>query len=192
MSGAYRLNPHKDPNCGDGRPIFIAPPSAHFKDALITHNGDFYGGDGLDDLIVRVGGKLWMYPGDGYGAVNVTQRREILLPAGSPSPSSLSQIIATGDITGDKLPDVLAISGDELRAFIGYTGASFSEARLITSGTWTERDIVTVDDFNGYGTPDIWAVDAAGTMYFYTGEPDTHGSRIPATWVNWKGTHACG
>ncbi|MFI9213919.1 FG-GAP-like repeat-containing protein [Streptomyces sp. NPDC053253] len=262
MSGAYQLNPYKDPNGGDGRPIFIAPPSAHFNGALITHNGDFYGGDGLDDLIVRVGGKLWMYPGDGYGAVNVTKRREILLPAGSPAPSSLTQILATNDITGDKLPDILATtSGGELWAFIGYTGASFSEARLITGGTWTGRDIVTVDDFNGDGTPDllfrgtvadqglmlrkgkpsgggvdldslataagsltgedttygtggwleadmphiigtpdvnkdnipdIWAVDANGTMHFYTGGRTAHGSRITATWVDWTGTHAFG
>ncbi|MEU3743771.1 DNRLRE domain-containing protein [Streptomyces narbonensis] len=155
MSGAYQLNPNKDPNGGDGLAIFIAPPSAHFNGALITHNGDFYGGDGLDDLIVRVGGKLWMYPGDGYGAVNVTKRREILLPAGSPAPSSLTQILATGDITGDKLPDVMATAGDELWAFIGYTGASFSEARLINSGAWTERDIVTVDDFSGDNVPDL-------------------------------------
>ncbi|WP_455711369.1 DNRLRE domain-containing protein [Streptomyces gardneri] len=261
MSGAYQLNPSKDPNGGDGRPIFIAPPSAHFNGALITHNGDFYGGDGLDDLIARVGGKLWMYPGDGYGAVNVTKRREILLPTGSPSPSSLTQILATGDITGDELPDVLAIAGDDLWAFIGYTGASFSEARLVSGGVWAVRNIVTVDDFNGddtpdllfrgidenqglmlrkgkpsgagvdlnslafetnslggrditYGTggwlkaqmphvigtpdvnkdniPDIWAVDAGGTMYFYIGKADSHGSRITATWVNWKGTHAFG
>ncbi|MCD2469576.1 DNRLRE domain-containing protein [Streptomyces sp. MBT42] len=263
MSGAYQLNPNKDPNGGDGLPIFIAPPSAHFNGALITHNGDFYGGDGLEDLIVRVGGKLWMYPGDGYGAVNVTKRREILLPAGSPAASSLTQIKATGDITGDKLPDVLATSGDELWAFIGYTGASFTEARLITGGTWTDRDIVTVADFSGdnipdllfrgpvtdkglvlrkgkpsgtgvdlaslateassltgqdtiYGTggwnttqmrfvigtpdvdrdtattPDIWAMATDGTLYFYPGEPNKHGTRTTASWVNWTGTRAFG
>ncbi|MGW4780001.1 DNRLRE domain-containing protein [Streptomyces filamentosus] len=261
MSGAYQLNPKKDPNGGDGLPVFIAPSSAHFNGALLTHNGDFYGGDGLEDLIVCVGGKLWMYPGDGYGAVNVTKRREVLLPAGSPAPASLTQIKAVGDITGDKLPDVLATSGDALWAFTGYTGASFKEARLIIAGPWLNRDIVTVDDFSGdnvpdllfrgtvadqglmlrkgkpsgggvdlaslataagsltgedttYGTggwleadmptiigapdvnkdniPDIWAVDAAGTMYFYTGGRTAHGSRITASWVNWTGTRAFG
>ncbi|MFB6627301.1 FG-GAP repeat domain-containing protein [Streptomyces sp. NPDC056374] len=235
MSGAYQLNPNKDPN----------------------------GGDGLEDLIVRVGSKLWMYPGDGYGAVNITKRREILLPAGSPAASSLTQIKATGHITRDKLPDVLATSGNELWAFIGYTGASFTEARLITSGTWTDRDIVTVADFNGdnipdllfcgpvtdkglvlrkgkpsgtgvdlaslateassltgqdtiYGTggwnatqmrfvigtpdvdrdtattPDIWAMATDGTLYFYPGEPNKHGTRTTASWVNWTGTRAFG
>ncbi|WP_318212925.1 VCBS repeat-containing protein [Streptomyces sp. SJL17-1] len=194
-----------------------------------------------------------MYPGDGHGAVNVTKPREILLPTGAPSPSSLTQIKATGDITGDKLPDTLATSGDELWAFIGYTGASFSEARLITGGTWTERDIVTVADLSGdnvpdllfrgpvadkglvlrkgkpsgggvdlaslateassltgldtiYGTggwtaeqmkyvigtpdvdrdtattPDIWAMAANGTLYFYPGEADKRGTRVAASW----------
>ncbi|MGW6540522.1 DNRLRE domain-containing protein [Streptomyces sp. NPDC055051] len=261
MSGAYQLNPSKDPNGGDNKPIFIAPAAAHFSGALITHNGDFYGGDGLEDLIVRVGGKLWMYPGDGYGAVNVTKRREILMPASSPSASSLTQIKATGDITGDELPDILATAGDDLWAFTGYTGASFKEARLISSGTWLDRDIVTVDDFNGdntpdllfrgkeatqglmlrkgkpsgggvdlnslayaansltgedttYGTggwlkadmptiigtpdankdniPDIWAIGTDGIMHFYTGGRTTHGSRIAATWVDWRGTRAFG
>lgn len=80
MSGAYRENPAKDPNGGDTQQAFIAPVSNHFSGALITHNGDFYGGDGLQDLIAGVDAKLWVYPGDGYGAVNITKRRELLLP----------------------------------------------------------------------------------------------------------------
>ncbi|MFF5505895.1 DNRLRE domain-containing protein [Streptomyces roseolus] len=154
MSGAYQENPDKDPN-GDNLEPFIAPPAGHFSGALITHNGDFYGGDGLQDLIARVGGKLWVYPGDGYGAVNINKRREILLPANAPSPSSLSQIVATGDITGDKLPDMFATTGSEMWAFIGYTGASFTEARLVADSPWADRDILTVADISGDGTPDL-------------------------------------
>ncbi|MFB7828778.1 DNRLRE domain-containing protein [Streptomyces hydrogenans] len=154
MSGAYQENPDKDPN-GDNLEPFIAPPAGHFSGALITHNGDFYGGDGLQDLIARVGGKLWVYPGDGYGAVNINRRREILLPANSPSPSSLSQIVATGDITGDKLPDMFATTGDQMWAFIGYNGASFTEARLVASSPWADRDILTVADISGDSVPDL-------------------------------------
>lgn len=66
MSGAYRANPAKDPSEDDGLQAFIAAPTGHFKGALITHNGDTYGGDGLQDLVVRVENKLWVYPGDGY------------------------------------------------------------------------------------------------------------------------------
>ncbi|MGW3377644.1 DNRLRE domain-containing protein [Streptomyces hydrogenans] len=154
MSGAYQENPDKDPN-GDNLEPFIAPPAGHFSGALITHNGDFYGGDGLQDLIARVGGKLWVYPGDGYGAVNINRRREILLPANSPSPSSLSQIVATGDITGDKLPDMFATTGDQMWAFTGYNGASFTEARLVASSPWADRDILTVADISGDSVPDL-------------------------------------
>ncbi|MEU9859030.1 DNRLRE domain-containing protein [Streptomyces sp. NPDC047974] len=154
MSGAYQENPDKDPN-GDNLEPFIAPPAGHFSGALITHNGDFYGGDGLQDLIARVGGRLWVYPGDGYGAVNINRRREILLPSNSPSPSSLTQIVATGDITGDKLPDMFATSGDQMWAFIGYTGASFTEARLVASAPWADRDILTVADISGDNVPDL-------------------------------------
>ncbi|MEU5216494.1 DNRLRE domain-containing protein [Streptomyces sp. NPDC020807] len=155
MSGAYQLNAARDPNGGDKEPVFTAPPSAHFKDALITHNGDFYGGDGLEDIVVRTGGKLWIYPGDGYGAVNVTKRREILLPSDAPAPSSLSQIVAVGDVTGDGLPDVFATAGDALWAFTGYTGASFADAQMLTSAPWADRDIVSVADRSGDGVPDL-------------------------------------
>ncbi|GGT26523.1 hypothetical protein GCM10010222_80410 [Streptomyces tanashiensis] len=157
MSGAYRENPAKDPNGGDKEQTFIAPASGHFKGALITHNGDFYGGDGLQDLVAGVDGKWWVYPGDGYGAVNTTKRREILLPSNAPVPSTFvyTQILATGDVTGDGLPDVFATAGDQLWAFTGYNGASFTEARMLTSTPWATRDLVTVADISGDGVPDL-------------------------------------
>ncbi|MBO7936182.1 DNRLRE domain-containing protein [Streptomyces antibioticus] len=154
MSGAYRANPDKDPN-GDDLPPFVAAPSGHFKGALITHNGDIYGGDGLQDLVVRVGGKLWVYPGDGYGAVNVDKRREILLPDNAPKPADLSQIVAAGDITGDGRTDFFATSGDALWAFTGYHGATVDQAVRLSASAWTERDIVTVQDISGDGVSDL-------------------------------------
>ncbi|MGW5779835.1 FG-GAP-like repeat-containing protein [Streptomyces sp. NPDC003863] len=157
MSGAYRENPAKDPNGGDKEETFIGPLSGYFGGALITHNGDFYGGDGLQDIVAGVGGKWWVYPGDGYGAVNITKRREILLPPNAPVPSTFvyTQILATGDVTGDGLPDLFATAGDQLWAFTGYNGASFSEARMLTSAPWATRDLVSVADFGGDGVPDL-------------------------------------
>ncbi|MEU6535119.1 DNRLRE domain-containing protein [Streptomyces sp. NPDC047000] len=154
MSGAYRGNPAKDPD-GDDLPPFVAAPPGHFKGALITHNGDVYGGDGLQDLVVRVEGKLFVYPGDGYGAVDIDKRREILLPEGAPSPSSLTQIVAAGDMTGDGRTDFLATVGDALWAFTGYHGATIDQAVRLTSAPWTERDLVTVMDVSGDGVTDI-------------------------------------
>ncbi|MFB7239320.1 FG-GAP-like repeat-containing protein [Streptomyces sp. NPDC056269] len=157
MSAAYRENPAKDPNGGDTEQAFIAPVSGYFRGALITHNGDFYGGDGLQDLIAGVEGKLWVYPGDGYGAVNITKRRELLLPANAPTNTTYTytQLLATGDVTGDGRPELFATVGDQLWVFIGYTGAAFTEARMLTSAPWATRDLVTVSDIGGDGVPDL-------------------------------------
>ncbi|WP_328544278.1 DNRLRE domain-containing protein [Streptomyces europaeiscabiei] len=154
MAGAYRANPDKDPN-GDDLPPYAGAPSGHFTGALITHNGDIYGGDGLQDLVVRVGGRLWVYPGDGYGAVNIDKRVEILLPEGAPSPASLTQIVSTGDATGDGRTDFFATAGDELWALTGYHGASIDQAIRLSASAWTERDIVTVLDITGDGVTDM-------------------------------------
>ncbi|MFE9097641.1 DNRLRE domain-containing protein [Streptomyces sp. NPDC007264] len=164
MPGAYRANPDKDPN-GDNLPPYVAAPSGHFKGALITHNGDIYGGDGLQDLVVRVEGRLWVYPGDGYGAVDIDKRREILLPEGAPGPADLTQIVAAGDITGDGRTDFLATVGDALWAFTGYHGATVDQAVRLTSSPWADRDLVTVQDVSGDGVADIvYRTDASGQL----------------------------
>ncbi|MFF7138731.1 DNRLRE domain-containing protein [Streptomyces sp. NPDC008196] len=169
MPGAYWPNPDKDPNGTDNLPPYVAAPKDHFKGALITHNGDIYGGDGLQDLVVRVDGRLWVYPGDGYGAVNIDRRQEILLPSGAPSPSALTQIVAAGDVTGDGRTDFFATAGDELWAFTGYHGATVDQAVLL-SGGWTSRDLVTVMDVSGDTIADmIYRTDSSGRLLLRKG-----------------------
>ncbi len=179
MSGAYRPNPNKDPN-GDDLPPYTAAPKGHFTGALISHNGDIYGGDGLQDLVVRVEGKLWVYPGDGYGAVDIDRRREILLPEGAPSPSALSQIVAAGDITGDERTDFLATAGDELWAFTGYHGATVDQAvRLIASSAWADRDLVAVQDVSGDGVADLlYRSDTSGRLLLRKGSAASGGGVV--------------
>ncbi|MFE2099902.1 DNRLRE domain-containing protein [Streptomyces sp. NPDC059468] len=160
MPGAYRDNPAKDPN-GDDQPPYVAAPNGHFKGALISHNGDIYGGDGLQDLVVRVDGKLWVYPGDGYGAVDIDKRREILLPVGSPDPATFTQIVAAGDVTGDGRTDFFATvrksdgTDDELWAFTGYHGATVDQAIRLSGSAWKDRDIVLVQDVSGDKVADV-------------------------------------
>jgi hypothetical protein len=110
-----------------------------------------------------------VYPGDGYGAVNIDRRQEILLPAGAPSPSALTQIVASGDITGDGRTDFLATVGDELWAFTGYHGATVDQAVLL-SGGWTNRDLVTVMDVSGDGVADmVYRTDSSGRLLLRKG-----------------------
>ncbi|WP_210593554.1 DNRLRE domain-containing protein [Streptomyces sp. GESEQ-35] len=161
MPGAYRTNPSKDPNGDDEEPPYVAAPNGHFKGALITHNGDIYGGDGLQDLVVRLGSRLWVYPGDGYGAVNIDRRQEILLPSSAPSPSAFTQIVAAGDVTGDGRTDFFATvknasgTDDELWAFTGYHGATVDQAVRLISTSWADRDIVLAQDVSGDGVTDL-------------------------------------
>lgn len=55
MAGAYQDNPDKDPS-GDDRPSYVAATSGYWKNTLIAHLGDVYGGDGLTSSPSRTAG----------------------------------------------------------------------------------------------------------------------------------------
>ncbi|MFC0848057.1 FG-GAP-like repeat-containing protein [Streptomyces noboritoensis] len=176
MSGGYRGNPDKDPNGSDGRPIYTAAPSGYWKNTLVAHLGDVYGGDGLQDLVAVREGKLWVYPGDGYGAVNIDKRQEILLPSNAPSPASITQIVSAGDATGDGKPDFFLRVGDAFWALVGYNGATVDQAVQLSPDAWSSRDIVTVQDVTGDGTADlIYRNDSAGQLALRVGKKATTG-----------------
>ncbi|WP_236246333.1 DNRLRE domain-containing protein [Streptomyces sp. CC210A] len=138
----------------DGSAQLVA--DGYWTGALITHNGDWLPGDGIQDLVARMpDGKLYVYPGDGYGGFDVTRRVDVLLPSGAPSPASLRQILAVGDVTGDGRSDLLALAGADLWAFTGYTGVSFAKATHLTGESWSERDLVQVADVTADGAPDL-------------------------------------
>lgn len=140
---------------------WVGSDGAH---ALITHMGDQYPGDGLTDLVARMpDGRLYTYPGDGYGGFDINERLTVDLPSNAPAPATLTEIVSTPDITGDGLPDMFALAGDQLWAFTGYTGATFTEARQLAVGSWDERNIVSVGDISGDGIADLlWRGDNTG------------------------------
>ncbi|MGW0703753.1 FG-GAP repeat domain-containing protein [Streptomyces sp. NPDC002867] len=126
------------------------------KHALISHTTDWHPGDGITDVLARMpDGKLYLYPGDGYGSLDVSARLEVLLPEGAPATSALTQIVAAEDVTGDGKPDAVALAGQQLWAFTGYSGASFSKAQLIGLSGWTSYDLIGVRDISGDGVADL-------------------------------------
>ncbi|MFG3287212.1 DNRLRE domain-containing protein [Streptomyces sp. NPDC048179] len=179
MPGAYRNNPDRDPNNSD-EPKFSPLPTGYWKDALITHLGDSYHGDGVQDLIARLGGKLWLYPGDGYGAVNVDRRQEIYLPSTAPDPASYSQIVSAGDITADGNPDLFAITTDgQLWVFTGYEGGSYKAATRLASSAWADRDLVSVQDVTGDNVADLlYRTNLSGRLLLRTGKAATSGGGV--------------
>ncbi|MDX3312243.1 DNRLRE domain-containing protein [Streptomyces sp. NPDC054884] len=168
LAASYGADKQPDP-----QGHWFAPATG--KAALIAHYQDAYPGDGSTDLFaVSPDGKFWLYPGDGYGSFDVTQRIDIRLPANAPAPSTWTQIKAVGDITGDKLPDLVLRAGPAFWTLSGYTGATFHTATLMNSDAWARRDIVNVADVSGDNTPDLlWRNLDNGNMYLRHGKPGT-------------------
>ncbi|MET9964980.1 DNRLRE domain-containing protein [Streptomyces sp. NPDC006356] len=150
----------------------------YWTGALVTHNGDFLPGDGIQDLVARISdGKLYIYPGDGYGGIDITRRTELLLPPGAPDPAALDQILAVGDIDNDHRPDMFATAGTQYWAFLGYTGGTFSRAVLQNDGSaWLDRDLVSVGDHNADGEVDlVYRILSSGKLWLRHGKPDSNG-----------------
>ncbi|MET9482678.1 FG-GAP-like repeat-containing protein [Streptomyces sp. NPDC006638] len=147
------------------------------KPSLITHNGDFLPGDGIQDIVARMSdGKLYIYRGDGYGSVDVEQRTEVWLPAGAPDPSTFTQILATGDLTADRRPELFVTSGDALWVFSGYSGGTFRTATQLSATAWADRDLVNVGDYNADGSADlVYRTFVSDRLLLRHGKPDPAG-----------------
>lgn len=170
MPAAYRANPDRDPTDPDD-PAYVAAPDGDWEGALITHLGDAYPGDGIEDLIARRDGKLWLYPGDGYGGVNTDEGQQIVLPSNAPDPAAYTQILAAGDVVGnDSKPDLFVLIGGEFWAFTGYNGAAYQTVTRLASSAWGDRDLVMVRDISGDGVADLlYRTDASGRLLLRTG-----------------------
>jgi hypothetical protein len=154
------------------QPLSAAPnvPDGYWAGALITHNGDYWAGDGLTDLIARMPDrKLWIYPGTGLGGVDVAKRIALTLPAGAPDPGTYTQLLSVGDIDGDRNPDLLVLTGNELWALLGYTGARVSRPVKL-SAEWAGRTLVSVGDHNNDGAADLVYRTSAGALLLRNGK----------------------
>ncbi|MGI5439132.1 FG-GAP-like repeat-containing protein [Streptomyces shenzhenensis] len=184
QNGAYQVNTYGTHEKGTSLKGGATAP--HIWDgngtySLVTHNGDFAPADGITDWVVRTPeGRLFVYPGDGYGSIDVSKRIEVRLPANAPDPSTFSEIKAAGDITGDGQPELFVAggaNGAELWVFSGYSGGTFAEAIQMTTSAWgdAERDFVAVGDYNGDGAADLTYRTAAGNIILRKGILDSSG-----------------
>ncbi|MFB8773572.1 FG-GAP-like repeat-containing protein [Streptomyces broussonetiae] len=151
--------------------------------ALIAHHADAYPGDGIGDLFARMpDGKLYVYPGDGYGSFDIARRAVLRLPSNAPDPASIDQIIV-GDYNMDGRPDLFATTaGGGLWAFDGYTGASFTTATHMAASGWASYDLVSVGDHDKDGAPDlVWRSGISDRLFLRYGVAAAQGGSTLAS-----------
>ncbi|MFI2611076.1 hypothetical protein [Kitasatospora sp. NPDC018619] len=160
------------PGRGDGtfdQPRTVANPG--WSGARITHRGNFttqnpgQTEDGYEDFLVKQGTRLYLYPGNGMGAPDESQRTELFHPSGGDW-SGTDQIVATGNI--DNLPgnDLITKDGDTLVLYTGTaeaplaaeTGTNRLKPGIVVSASgWTDYEVLAPGDVNGDGIPDLLA-----------------------------------
>ncbi|KAB7846891.1 FG-GAP repeat domain-containing protein [Streptomyces mobaraensis] len=140
----------------------------------VTAVGDLTG-DGITDVIAveTATGDLYRYSGPDY--TGNTARVKI-----GHGWNSISSIVGVGDLTGDKVADIIAVdkdSGDLYR----YSGPHYNGSTRTKIGTnWnTMTGITGVGDLDGDGVPDLLAIDPSDhKLYRYSGPGFAGGSRV--------------
>ncbi|MGW0819709.1 DNRLRE domain-containing protein [Streptomyces sp. NPDC002845] len=146
--------------------------------ALIAHGADSYPGDGISDLFARMpDGKLYIYPGDGYGSVDISRRITVRLPSGSPDPATFDQMIVGDYNLDDRFDLLVTLEGGGFWVFTGYTGASFTSAEQVATSFWANKDVISIGDHDKDGAPDlVWRNEANDRLLIRYGIKDSAGA----------------
>ncbi|MGX9923654.1 FG-GAP-like repeat-containing protein [Streptomyces sp. NPDC002248] len=161
-SGRLRLYP------GDGHGGLLGAPAVigtgGWLDASVTHRGDWTG-DGLEDVVARVGDELRVYPGRVGGTLGSPVRLRTGL-------ASDARLVAIGDATGDGRTDLVVSTGGKLWLYESdWTHRpAVREPRLIGTGGWSPMTLTAPGDADHDGRPDLLARDTRdGTLWLYRG-----------------------
>ncbi|MFJ6518377.1 hypothetical protein ACIQJ4_09005 [Streptomyces filamentosus] len=172
--------------------------------ALIAHRGDLKGmkyrdsvPDGYEDFLVRLGTKLYVYPGNGVGSPWVYSRKELAHHSQGEDWSGLRQMLLPGNIDGKPGNDLITVEciwddvgspkrqciNARLLLFSGNwiggadTGGQNQTAPfdwgskvILGTGGWRDLTNLAVSDVNGDSYADLVARDPSdGKLYLYPG-----------------------
>jgi SpoIID/LytB domain protein len=132
-------------------------------------------GDGIPDLYARerATGVLWLYPMRRDGATTT----RVAVGTGW---DTVDLLIASGDVTGDGVPDLYARGSErgELRLYVGRPGGGFSTVRVVNDG-WHRLDaVVRLRDVTGDGRPELVGRErSTGALLLY---PTASGGSVQA------------
>ncbi|MFC8869782.1 FG-GAP-like repeat-containing protein [Streptomyces sp. NPDC057148] len=133
--------------------------------ASVTHRGDWTG-DGMEDIVARVGSELRVYPNRGDGSLATPIRIGTGLPTNA-------QVVGVGDATLDGQPDLAVSYNDKLYMYAGVSGTTPSVAApvQIGNGGWGVMSLTAPGDADRDGRVDLLARDTRdGILYIYLGQ----------------------
>ncbi|MER6444323.1 hypothetical protein DEJ51_00450 [Streptomyces venezuelae] len=148
-----------------GAPTVIG--TGGWSGSSVTHRGD-WNGDGMEDVVARVGGELRVYPNLGNGTIGSPVDIGSGLPSGA-------QVVGVGDTNRDGKPDLVVTHSNKLFLYPGVVGTAAAVSAPIVIGTsgWDVMDLSALGDANQDGRPDLLARDTRdGIFYVYLGQPD--------------------
>jgi hypothetical protein len=147
-------------------------------------------GDHRADLLGRdSAGVLWLYRGTGSQTAPFAKRTRV----GS-GWNTYNQLVGAGDLTGDGRADLLGRDSAGVLWLYRGTGsqtAPFAKRTRVGSGWNTYNLLIRAGDADGGGRTDLFARDATGTLWLYSGTgiattPFTHRVKVGTGWNNYN------